>query len=357
MRIGIDVMGGDNAPDAILDGALQAASQLNDDDTLVLIGDAAVIEPAAPGSPGAGARIEVVPTTQVIEMAEPPVEAVRGKPDSSIAVMCALANPRKAAKLGREPIDAVISAGNTGACVGAAQMHMRRLRNVHRPGIAVTLPTFSGPIVLIDVGANIEPKPHHLAQYGVMGDIFARTIHGIEHPRIALMNVGGEEQKGTAEMQKAREHIQADSAINFVGNIEGRAVFDGGADVIITDGVVGNVMLKLAEGLSTGIFKAIAREIGKADPDLARRFQPIVKSLYAQHDHHEYGGAPLLGVNGICIISHGSSEARTITNAIMNARRLADARVNDAIVTRLGAMGRALAPAESDSGSGTTGGT
>jgi glycerol-3-phosphate acyltransferase PlsX len=232
-------------------------------------------------------------------------------------------------------LDAVISAGNTGACVTAAQMHMRRLPGVIRPGIAVTVPTFSGPIVLLDVGANIEPKASHLAQYGLMGEIYAREVLGISNPRVALMNVGGEEQKGTQEMRDARDMLRGVGDVNFIGFVEGRGVFNGDADVVITDGVVGNVMLKLAEGLSSGIFKALAREVFEIDPSLAGRLDPVVKSLYAKHDYHEYGGAPLLGVNGVCLISHGSSVARTITNAVRRARSFVELGINDAIVRRL----------------------
>jgi phosphate acyltransferase len=217
-------------------------------------------------------------------------------------------------------------------------MYMRRLPHVHRPGISVVVPTFSGPVVIIDVGANIEPKPHHLAQYGVMGDVYARKVLGIDDPRIALMNVGGEEQKGTAEMKLARDLLRDAADLNFTGYIEGRAVFDGGADVVITDGVVGNVMIKLAEGLSEGIFKAIAREVQRTDPDLAVRLGPVVKQIYAQHDYHEYGGAPLLGVNGVCFISHGSSIGRTIANGICRAKQFVELGVNEAIVERLAAM-------------------
>ena len=343
MRIGVDVMGGDNAPHAILEGAIAAYERLDPSDRLLLVGDGDAIERTLADAGVRDDRLVVVPTTQVIEMAESPVEAVRGKPDSSITVLAELASARKAAKRGMEPLDAIISAGNTGACISAAQMHMRRLRNVHRPGIAVTIPTFSGPIVLIDVGANIEPKPHHLAQYGVMGDIYARKVLGIETPRVALMNVGGEEQKGTADMKTARDMLRAAEGLEFTGYIEGRAVFNGEANVVITDGVVGNVMLKLAEGLSEGIFKAIGREVAKSDPELAQRFAPVVKKIYADHDYHEYGGAPLLGVNGICLISHGSSEARTITNAILRSRQFVETCVNDAIVERLGVMEEAIA--------------
>ncbi len=217
-------------------------------------------------------------------------------------------------------------------------MFMRRLTNVHRPGIAVTLPTFSGPVTLIDVGANIEPKPMHLAQYGVMGAVYAELIHGIAKPRIGIMNVGGEEAKGTADMKHARDLLRAAPGVDFIGYVEGRGVFDGEADVVVTDGVVGNVMVKLAEGLSSGIFKAIAREIANVDPAHAALFKPVIQSIYARHDYHEYGGAPLLGANGVCLICHGSSEARTISNAIRAAKNFIDLGVNPIIAERLGAM-------------------
>jgi glycerol-3-phosphate acyltransferase PlsX len=231
-----------------------------------------------------------------------------------------------------------VSAGNTGACVSAAAMYMRRLPGVHRPGIVVTLPTFAGPIILIDVGANIEPKPHHLAQYGVMGAVYSQKVLGVESPRVALMNVGGEEQKGTADLKQARDLLRATSGIDFNGYIEGRAVFNGEADVIVTDGVVGNVMLKLAEGLSGSILKAIVHEMTKTDPELGLRAKSVVQNLYAQYDYHEYGGAPLIGANGYCLICHGSSKARTIENAIVRGRHLVELGVNQTIVERLKAQ-------------------
>ena len=331
MRIGVDVMGGDNAPDEILKGCIAAVEGLHADDTLVLIGDGPLIaETLEERGINAGKKLEIVATTEVIEMDDPPVDSVRTKKNSSISVMGKMGSPKDPNRL-----DAVISAGNTGACVTAAQMHMRRLPGVVRPGIAVTVPTFSGPIVLLDVGANIEPKASHLAQYGLMGEIYAREVLGISNPRVALMNVGGEEQKGTQEMRDARDMLRGVGDVNFIGFVEGRGVFNGDADVVITDGVVGNVMLKLAEGLSSGIFKALAREVFEIDPSLAGRLDPVVKSLYAKHDYHEYGGAPLLGVNGVCLISHGSSVARTITNAVRRARNFVELGINDAIVRRL----------------------
>jgi glycerol-3-phosphate acyltransferase PlsX len=338
MRIGLDVMGGDNAPGAMLDGALAALDQLDDADELVLFGDPLIIKDALNKAGSPSAKISIVPTTEVIGMDESPVEAVRNKPDASVVVLC-----QHAGRKADNPLDIVISAGSTGAQVTAAQMYMRRLPNVHRPGIAVAVPTFAGPVLIIDVGANIEPKPHHLAQYGVMGDVYARSIFNIKNPRVALMNVGGEEQKGTAEMKDARERMKAVGDLNYIGYVEGRGVFDGEADVVITNGVVGNVMIKLAEGLSAGIFKSLKREVMRTDPELGARLEPVIKAIYAKHDYHEYGGAPLLGVNGICIICHGSSVARTITNAILKTRLFVEARVNEAISQRLGVMEQVVA--------------
>ncbi|MSQ90552.1 MAG: phosphate acyltransferase PlsX [Phycisphaerales bacterium] len=332
MRIGIDVMGGDNAPDEILKGCFAALSHLRPDDRLVLLGDGPLINEAISERGIDRSQIEVVATTELIGMDESPVDAVRAKKDSSIVVMARMASPKQENRLA-----AIISAGNTGAVVAAAQLHMRRLEGVIRPGIAVTVPTFAGPIVLIDVGANIEPKASHLAQYGVMGDIYAQRVLGIKKPRVALMNVGGEEQKGTQEVRDARDLLRATEGIEFIGFVEGRGVFNGEADVVITDGIVGNVMLKLAEGLSSGIFKALAKEVFAIDPTLASRLEPVVKSLYAKYDYHEHGGAPLLGVNGVCLISHGSSIARTITNAVRRAHNFVDLGVNETIVQRLAA--------------------
>lgn len=332
MRIGVDVMGGDHAPGEILKGAFAALEQLGDDDRIALAGDRDLIAEAISERGIDDPRVEIVATTEVIEMAAPPVDSVRQHPDSSIVVLARMSGPKEA------KLDGWLSAGNTGACVTASQFHMKRLPGVHRPGIAVTVPTFAGPIVLIDVGANIAPKPHHLAQYGVMGRVFAQKVLEIENPRVALMNVGGEEQKGTAEMKRARDLLRSARDTNFIGYVEGRGVFNGEADVVITDGVVGNVMLKLAEGLSAGIFKAIAAEVMEIDPSLALRLEPVVRSIYAKHDYHEYGGAPLLGVNGYSIIAHGSSVARTITNAILRTRQFARSGLNDAMVAALAEM-------------------
>ncbi len=330
MRIGIDVMGGDNAPHAILDGAIAAAEHLHADDRLVLFGDGDIISAALDAAGADASQFEIVPTSEVIGMDEGPVDAVRSKQDSSLVALCRAGSHRE-----DDPLDGVISAGNTGAFVAASQMYLRRLPHVHRPGIAAPVPTFGGTVAFIDVGANIEPKPLHLCQYGVMGTVYARRILGIENPRVALMNVGGEEQKGTSDLKSARDMLRDTPSVNFIGFIEGRSLFDGGADVVITDGIVGNVSIKLAEGLSTGLIRKLAKDIADTHPDLVEKFDPIVRNLYAEYDYHEHGGAPLLGVNGVSLISHGSSKARTINNAVQRVRQFVVSGVNEHIVEGL----------------------
>ncbi len=346
MRIAVDVMGGDHAPGEIVAGCIAAlelpgfalrddasAADASSKDQMVLIGDEVAIRREL-GDYADDPRIQIRATTEVIGMADSPVESIRAKPDSSIAVMGAIGG-RKA---GDARCDVVISAGNTGACVAAAQMNMRRLPGVHRPGIAVTMPTFHGPVVVCDVGANPEPKPSHLFQYGHMAGLVAKHMHGIDNPRVALMSIGGEEGKGNTLTRETHKLLKADGeagGINYIGYVEGRDVFAGKADVIVTEGFTGNVVLKLSEGLAAGLFKTIGREIMMQAPELAEKFEPVVKAIYKRHDYNETGGAPLLGVNGQCVICHGSSKARTITNAISMAGKREAVHLNDLITAEL----------------------
>lgn len=330
MRIAVDVMGGDHAPDAIVKGAVDGLDTLAPDDQLVLVGDQSLIEELLGERGVTDDRIQIEPASQVISMDDQPALAVRSKSDSSIVKLARLGSRKH-----ESPADVVISAGNTGACVSAAIMHMKRLRGVHRPGIAVTIPAFHGPVVLCDAGANPEPKASHLWQYGVMAETYARVAQGMERPRVALMNIGAEEGKGSDLIKEARDLLKATPGLNYIGYIEGRDFFDGAADVVITDGFVGNTLLKVAEGLAKSLFKAIAHEIIEIDPSLAMQFEPVVKQIYAKNDYHEYGGAPLLGVNGAFMIAHGSSEARTIRAAIRNSRDYIRSGVNNAVVSRL----------------------
>jgi glycerol-3-phosphate acyltransferase PlsX len=331
LRAAIDVMGGDKAPDEILRGCWEAAPVLDADDRILLVGREEVIRPAlerAPVSDAARGLFEVVVASQEVGMDESPVEAVRAKPDSSIGVMCRLVS--------RGEAQVAVSAGNTGACVAAAQLRMRTLAGVARPGIAVVFPTFHGPVTLCDVGANISPKPRHLQQYAIMAGAYARAVHGISNPRVGLLSIGEEDAKGTAMVKESRKLLRDEPLINFVGNIEGRDIFRGTVDVVVCDGFVGNIVLKLSEGLAEALFQTIAVEVQENAPELFEGMRGIMKSIWKKHDWQETGGAPLLGVGGYMLICHGRSESRAIRNAVRVGKQLVASGVNEAIVENIG---------------------
>jgi len=331
MRIAIDAMGGDKAPDAVVSGAIEALESLSEGDEIVLVGPREIIEPKLPPRGAHPATLTVVHAPDVIAMGEPPIDSLRKKPRSSIAVLA------KLGKLGRA--DAVISAGNTGACVAAFQMRMRNLPGVNRPGIAVVFPTFEGPVTICDVGANIACKPINLYQYSVMASIYSRQLFETASPRVGLMSIGEEDAKGNEIVKRARELMKQDPKINFIGNIEGRDIFRGVCDVAICDGFVGNVVLKLTEGLVEGLVKAIKQEImsHKFRLLLDLMFKGVMRRFYRKHDYNEYGGALLLGINGTALICHGSSESRTIRNAILISKKYHDAKINERIAEYLAA--------------------
>ena len=350
MRAAVDIMGGDHAPDAVLRGCFDAAPQLSGDDRVLLVGDEAT---ARDGLAASGltedqqAFYEVVPATQVVAMDESPVEAIRGKPDSSIAVMAKLAATGGA--------DVAISAGNTGACVAAAQLRMRTLPGVSRPGIAVVLPTFRGPVVVCDVGANPLPKPMHLHQYAVMASAYAQAVCGVEKPRVGLLSIGEEDSKGTTTVKATRDLLRDDSQIHFVGNVEGRDLFRGVVDVLVCDGFVGNTVLKTAEGMAEGLFGAVVAEMKASAPHLLAEVGPALKRVQAAHDYQETGGAPLLGVAGHLLICHGSSGPRAIVNAIRVGRQWLAGGINGTIADRLAGRG-ATNPTKGHESEGPKGG-
>lgn len=327
MRIAIDAMGGDHAPREIVRGAVQGLSFLGADDEIVLLGKEDVVAAELSALGERDRRIVIEHTSQVIGMDDVPVEALKQKRDSSIVRMAVMASKKE--------VDAVISAGNTGACVAACQLRMGKFSGVDRAGIAVVIPSFHGPIVVCDVGANIAPKPFHLLQYAQMAALYSQQLLKVERPRVALLSIGEEEVKGTSLVKEARALIKQDARLNFVGNVEGRDLFRDQADVVICDGFVGNIVLKLTEGLAEGLFKTIGAEIAAESPDLAPRFRPVVEAIWARHDYAEYGGAPLLGVDGVCIICHGSSNSRAIKNAVRAARDCIASRFNEVLSTRL----------------------
>ncbi len=327
MRVGLDAMGGDYAPREIVRGAVEALRAMNGHD-LVLVGDEPVVKFELERQGASPTAVEIVHASQTIGMNEHPVEAVRAKRDSSLVRMVTLASEGK--------LDAVISAGNTGAFAAASQIRMKLLPGVSRAGIAVVLPSFTGPIVLCDAGANIAPKPHHLLEYAITAGAYARYVLRIDRPRVALLSIGEEDVKGTTLVQQAHDLFRQSRNITFVGNVEGRDLFRGGCDVAICDGFVGNIALKLIEGLAEGLFKTISKEIALASPQLARSFEPVLKRVWANHDYAEYGGAPLLGVDGACIICHGSSNHVAIRNAIRVAVDYLTNDLNSIIAAELG---------------------
>ncbi len=327
MQIGIDAMGGDCAPAAEVKGALTALELLDPDDKLVLVGDRDAILDRLDGANGWQGKIEIHHASEVIGMAESPVEALRAKPDSSIAVLSKLHK--------NGDIDACISAGNTGAFIAAAQMHLRRLPGVHRPGISIATPTSHGPVTVCDVGANVNCRPAHLHQYGVMASIYAQTICGVKQPRVGLLSIGHEDAKGNELVKHTRELLKNDKAIHFIGNVEGRDLFSGVCDVIVCEGFVGNVMLKLMEGMAEGIIKGALTKLAQSMPSHQTVVTQAATSIITKYDFNEYGGAPLLGVAGICIICHGASNYRAIKNAVKVARNFSKHQVNQRIVKLL----------------------
>jgi phosphate acyltransferase len=332
MRIAIDAMGGDFAPREIVLGVVEGLALVTDADELILVGRQEAIEEHLPRDESIRRRLKIVHAPDVIEMDDPPVEAVRAKKHSSIMVMAKMA--------AQGEVDGIISAGNTGAFAAACQLRLRTLGNVQRPGIAVALPTFAGPVTICDAGANVQPKPQHLLQYAQMATAYSESVLKIAKPRVGLMSIGGEDVKGSPLVKQTHALLKQDTSLNFIGNVEGRDLFAGACDVAVCDGFVGNVVLKLTEGLAEGLFRTIRNEIKAASPELASSFEPVVKAIWARHDYSEYGGAPLLGVDGVCLICHGSSNARTIKNAIRVTRDFISSNLIKIMSERLTEVGQ-----------------
>jgi glycerol-3-phosphate acyltransferase PlsX len=329
MRLALDAMGGDHAPGPIVAGAVQAAAA-DPELHVVLVGDQAQVEPLL-GPDAPRARLEVFHSAQVVGMEESPVVALRRKPDNSITRCWQLLAQRK--------VDGIISAGNTGAMVAGGLMGRRFLPNVRRPGIAATVPTFTGLCVLMDVGANVNPKPEHLFQYGVMGSIFARCLLKKERPTIGLMNVGSEEAKGHDLAKDTHALFNASPLRDqFVGNVEGRDIHDGTADVVVTDGFVGNVVLKTCEGTFDFTVKMAAKEVLGALAGEKAQGEKALRDLGERYHYSAFGGAPLLGIDGVCLICHGSSKERAVKNALAAAASYVRAGLNELIVKELAAV-------------------
>lgn len=332
-RIALDVMGGDLAPDALLSGALALCSSDGprrlDPRRLLLVGDEALIRArldALGGSRFAGDDgFGVQHASEVIGMAESPATALRAKPDSSISVCVA--------SVKRGLAGAVVSMGNTGAVVGACTLGLGTLEGVRRPAIAVTLSLTGRPVTLLDMGANVAAKPQDLVQFAAMGAVYARDCLGVESPRVGLLNIGSEASKGTDLLKESHQLLAAQAErLGFVGNVEGNDIFHSAADVVVTDGFTGNVVLKLLEGFSAFMLQLVLQELRA---HRAEWTQDALSKVKRQIDYAEYGGALLLGVNGIVVKGHGRSDANAVANAVHVAARALDAKVNQHIVAGL----------------------
>jgi glycerol-3-phosphate acyltransferase PlsX len=315
IRVAVDALGGDRAPDEIVAGAAEAASE--------------AVEPILFGPPGLDAHgLHVVETAGGIGMDAPPVEAVRSNPDSSLV--------RAVRAVADGEADALVSAGSTGATLAASLLHIRRLPAVYRPAIAVVIPARNGPTVLIDAGANADARPEHLLQFGHMGAVFAEELLGIAEPEVRLLSIGEEDEKGNELTLEAHELLRA-SSLRFEGNIESRSLLDGDADVVVADGFTGNVALKALEGTIRSLLDAIRSELessvrGKLGGLLIR---PAARRVRKRLDPETYGGAYLLGLRGLVVIAHGSSSRVAIANAVRLAARGVEHDVVERLAQRL----------------------
>ncbi len=338
MKIAVDAMGGDHAPAAIVEGAVQALRDYPDIEEMILVGDEARVRAEFARHNHADRRVSFHHASQVVDMSDAASEAVRRKKDSSIS-RCA-----ELAKEGR--VHAIVSAGHTGAAVAACTLRLRLLEGVERPGIACVLPTERHPFVLIDAGANIAASATHLLHYAIMGSLYCRDVLGYANPRVGLMSVGEEDQKGNALTKEAFKLLER-SNLNFQGNIEGHDVFSGTVEVIVCDGFTGNVVLKTAESLASALFHWAKSEITRNPLRMAGAFlaQGAFKTIRRKTDYAEYGGAPLLGVNGVCIIGHGVSNPRAVRNCIRVARESIAQNLSAHIVEEVRLNHERIAPA------------
>ncbi|MFA5147064.1 MAG: phosphate acyltransferase PlsX [Candidatus Omnitrophota bacterium] len=326
MKIVLDAMGGDNAPAVEVEGAIQAMQEFGHD--IVLVGDEKRINEELAKHGGKPDKVSILHAPEVIEMSEPAAISVRRKRHSSIVVGLELLKHGEA--------DSFVSAGNTGAVVCASTLSLRLLPGIERAGIAIVIPALTGTSLIIDVGANINPKPIHLLQYGIMSDAYSRYILHKDDPTVGLLNVGEEETKGT-EFIKEAHTLLSESKLNFIGNMEGRDIYSGKADIVLCDGFVGNVILKVSESVVDTIMQLLKKEIKSS---IIATVGAVLSSsafneLKKKMDYSEYGGAPLLGVDGSCIISHGSSSPKAIKNAIRVAAEFVRQDVNKHIVEEL----------------------
>ena len=308
MKIALDAMGGDYGPAVTVEGAIEAVSEYRGL-SVTLVGNENELLNALKEKTYSTSSIDIRHASQVVEMGESPLTALRRKKDSSIKVAIELVKSGDA--------DAMVSAGNSGVVMATALFLLGKLPGVERPAIAAVMPTLKGCFVLIDAGANVDCRATHLLQFAVMGEAYARNIFNIEHPKIGLLGIGEEDAKGN-ELTREAFKLLKDASINFIGNIEGKNIFMGDADVVVCDGFVGNIALKISEGLAETMAKMLKREISERSTGrIGYLFlKSALRSFKKKTDYSEYGGAPLLGISKPCIISHGRSTAKAIKNAV-----------------------------------------
>ncbi len=331
MKIALDAMGGDHAPQVTVEGAIETLRE-HPDIEIILVGDATKIEKELQGKKRLPKeRLHLKHASEVISMDESPSYALRRKKDSSIKRAIELHKAGEA--------DAVVTAGHSGVAMALSLFILGKVPGVDRPAIAASLPTLKKPFVLIDAGANVDCKPSNILEFAYMGVAYYRSIFSIDQPRVALLSIGEEDTKGN-ELTKDAFRLLKASGLNFKGNIEGKDLFIGDADVIVCDGFIGNIVLKLSEGLAEVIMKMLKREI--SDISTGRLvyllMKPALRRFKKKTDYAEYGGAPLLGINGTCIISHGRSSAKAIKNAILVASNLAKAGLHRIISQELSSI-------------------
>lgn len=332
LRIAVDAMGGDHAPHAIVSGAVDAARKAKGKFEIVLVGDKEQIERELKHHHFIkDISFDIVHASQQIEMEESPSSALRKKPDASIVVAAKLHAEKK--------VDAVVSAGNTGAVMAAAYFLLQKIEGVLRPTLGSFIPHESGVGFMVDAGANVDCKPEHLYQFSIMGSIFVNHILEINPPKVGLLNIGEEESKGTEIIQKTYQMLK-NAPLNFIGNVEGRDVLRGNADVVVCDGFVGNILLKFTESFSRRMLLGLKQTIGRnlIGSIGHRLILPKLRKMLTAFDYQEYGGAPLLGVKGNFIICHGRSTQKAIRVAIQEAVKMAEEKVAEHIETQIGLM-------------------
>ncbi len=324
VNIAVDAMGGDNAPSEIVKGAVLSLDKARDF-KITLVGREDDVRAELSKYTYDPDRIDVLHASEIIEMAEPPVMAVRNKKDSSLVKCMYLVKEGKC--------DALVTAGSTGAFLVGGQIIVGRIKGVERPPLAPFIPTVNGRCLLLDCGANVDARPSQLVQFAKIGSAYVRKVCGIDNPRVGIVNIGAEEEKGNALVKEAFPLLKATPEINFIGSVEARDIPYGGADVVVCEAFVGNVILKMYEGVGTALLKSMKEAFmsttrSKIGAALAK---PALKKTLKAYDVNQYGGAPLLGCNGLLVKTHGSSKAVSITNSILQCKTFADHNINNDI--------------------------